>query len=746
MSKKKKKALEAQEKTIKTVKDEPVPGEKTEPVKCDEWKNKVTPRVQVEYKVVLLERTLAQHQTNDKLYADMVRVELSFTESDTAIKPFTKGAKFSCTPSKVEIFWDTARTKPFDGDLKHDQLSSGKWVLYLYGKTEGDFKAELTLNDPQDAKIELENNPAEQAMTVVKLEMELYSDKKAHSKVAFDASEPTRTKLSAGEKISRGRLLQVQDNARHCRAKLVLKKPDGNFWSGGENHYTVTLNKKTGSGDVNIFKTETGGVAEPFPLKLDKNNFTEDKVFWVEGAGAVDKLRDLKLIMGMDRTPGGLSKTEKMNGDFASFTIIQFKKVTPDTADYKQWCNLPEDSNKPAQSQKFKAKAELTKPLENVKIMFSLVPDANNPTDIPDAVKYTGPGDNEAAVNTNNQGIAESAKLTFSRYGGDKFQVFAYAQEAPPAGENKPAKNLSRQITIWRKLFYRVNCMKRYGSGSYSNRLDEAGMKTKMGDMFVDLERSGDVSNRDFQSVVKDSKIAAFNTAVFGADVKRTINIGLVEAQTGDSVTNVDRLWTATKGYNATDKTTTETLTGFTMEMETKNAWLDSAKYSNTDVTPESWIALNSDKVSLSLDGLEHKVKVDLTGVITNLLPANKVRVQVTLKKLSEWSGDSTGNNILIGMRWREIGYPGKEKKAARQTTLHEMGHFIGMTAKKKPDAAQSANPLRYDQNGPHCKFDTNKCVMYHQFQMVFDFCATCKESLKARNISDPKISADADY
>ena len=718
--------------------------------KCEDEQEKindVTPKIEAEYKVVILERNLSQHQAGDKLYADVVRVELSFSETDKSI-PFNKGAKFACSPANVDIFLDAERTKPFNGDLAHDQLNGGKWTLYLYGKTEGEFKAKLTLNDPQNAKIKRKDNPAESTMAVVKLQMDLYSDKKAHSKVAFDAAVPARTQMSDADRIGTGRLLQVQDGAKNCRAKLVVKKPDGKFWSVGEDHYVVTLGKKTGSGDLKVFKTESGGAAEALPMKLAKAQLGGDVELWVEGAAAVDKFRDALLYLGMDRNPGGLAKTEKKNGDFATFTVIEFEKVTPDAADYKQWVNLPADVNKPEQGQKIKAKAKLTKALQGVKIMFSLVPDANNPTDLAATVKHTAPADTDAAVDTDNQGVAESGELTLSRYGGDKFKVLAYALEAPPVGENKPAKNLSKDIVIWRKLFYKVDCMNRYGGAStYSNRLDEAGMKNKMKSMFVEMERSGNIGAKAFQSVVKDSQIAAFNTATFGADVTRTINIGLVEAQTGDAVTEVSRTWTASaKDYDGVAKTTTETLDGFTMEMETKDAWLKYAKYRNKDVNPAAWTNLDKGKVSLSLDGLKHKVKVDLSGVVTNVLPANKIEVEVGLKKLNEWSGDSTGNTILIGMRWREIGYPGQEKQSALQTTLHEAGHFLGLAPKTKPDAAKTNNPLRYDQTGPHCKFNTNGCVMYHAFQMVFDFCATCQSSIKARDISNPKVSADADY
>ena len=69
--------------------------------------NVVTPKLEVEYKVVLLDPDLAKHQdpSETKITADPTYVELSLTQT-TQTNPYDKPVKFKCSPANVEVYLD----------------------------------------------------------------------------------------------------------------------------------------------------------------------------------------------------------------------------------------------------------------------------------------------------------------------------------------------------------------------------------------------------------------------------------------------------------------------------------------------------------------------------------------------------------------------------------------------------------------------------------------------------------------
>jgi hypothetical protein len=715
--------------------------------------NVVTPKIVVEYKVVLLDRNLSTHQGvgETKIFADPTRVEVSFTETNP---DYTHDTGAVITGAKVKIYTDEGcQNELVDGKLTKADLEKGKVKeLYLRGTAAGTFDLTLTLNDPSDkAKAKLDQNPAKVAMAVVELQLEAYSAKKAHSKVLVDDDAPTHTKLSDEDKIKKGRLLVLQDgDGRHGRAKVVVKKPDDALWTTGDADYEVHVVLKAASGALKLFDAETAGTLKKDlgsgALELKKTDLGADLTLWAEGSGVSDDFRQTWLHLALDRPIRDLPKKVKACGDVARFTVIDVAKVTPDTDDYKQYVNLPADVSHPEHGRKLKPKAKLTKALENVELMFSLVPDAANVVDIPDTVKHDKPKDTDAAVKTDNQGEVATAELKLSIHGGDKFKIAVYPLEAPPPKKVPPAKCLSKDIEIWRELFYTVVCMQRYdGATDYSDRLDLGGVSAKLADGFVKFTAKGAAVIKPFTSVVKDSQIATWNGTNFAPDADRTINIGMIEAQTGNASQPVDRAWDANADFAAGTKVSTETLNGFTFDLSARTEWLDSASYLNTDV-PGVWTPLAPDTLTLALDALTHKLRVDLSTIVTGGVTVDKIKLKAKLKKLPEWSGDKTGKCILIGMRFREIGYPGQVPDSARQTTLHETGHFLGLAPAKLGNNAQGANGRLYQSNGPHCNFNVNQCTMYHAFRMVFDYCDHCTGSLKSRDLTSPPIASTAGY
>jgi len=737
---------------------QPTP-EPPKPNKEAKKENEVKPKIELEYKVVLVDKGLSKHQAaaETKLVTSPTYIELSVDETNAG-NPFTKGAKLKCSKADVKFFLDEKCTQEVDlsKPLTNPQIQGSKLKLYLKAQSPGELDLELDLEDPADGTIKRVQNPAKQKMLAVKLDVELYKAAKVHSKVFVDDTAPTHTVLSDQDKVEKGRLLVVQDNGRHGRAKLVVKKPDPKLWTVGEATYEVTVAQSVISGSVKLFDAEKAGTLKQdlgaAALKLKKADLDgKDLTFWVEGASETTDFRHVTVHLGLDRPAGGLAKTAKSFGDIARITVVDIAEITP-TADDKQYVNLPFDAAKPRQGREITPKVKLSKPLKDVEMMFALVPHVDtvtpansNPTDLPANTKHTPAKDADAAVKTDVAGAVVSAKLKLSGYGGDKFKVAAYPKEAPPPGKAVPAKSTSKELTIWKKIFYTLTCMKRYDGTDYSNRLDEAGVKSKLADkVFIEFERTGAIATKAFTSVVKDSQTQTWNTANLPAAATRTIHVGLIEAQTADAPQNETRTFNANHSYDAVTKVSTETLSGFTFDLSAQAQWLGSAKYEDTDHAG-TWNAIPNGKVTLALDGLDHKLKVDLTDVVATVAIA-KIRLKVVVKKLDEWSGEQSATGVLVGMRWREIAYPAQVKDAVRRTELHELGHYLGLCAKKLANAAEGANNRRYDQNGPHCNYDTNKCVMYHAFQMVWDPCDRCSASVRARDLSAPPINADGAY
>src|SRR5689334_18017540 len=115
-------------------------------------KNVVTPKLEAEYLAVPLERKLSAHQDASeakKFTVDPVYVELSIEESANSPR-YATGAKFTCSPDNVEVFFDKKcedKDKlPADGAITDKQLrEKPKLQLWLRGKTAGKFTAKFTL-------------------------------------------------------------------------------------------------------------------------------------------------------------------------------------------------------------------------------------------------------------------------------------------------------------------------------------------------------------------------------------------------------------------------------------------------------------------------------------------------------------------------------------------------------------------------------------------------------------------------
>ncbi len=334
--------------------------------------NVVTPKIDMEYKVVLLEADLPDPE-KAKINTDPTYIVV-YVEQTNKNNPFRNNGKLKCSPAKVKAFLDEACTNEIPGEpgsgitLSNAQLTGAqKTKIYLKGKTAGQFEVSLELEDPSNGSIKVEKpveTKGKEKMGVVNLQLLLYQQdadalkniqvdpdadppalsapdtyatkpekyhanllKQYHDKLR-DKALPDQKEMTNDEKVKKSRLLHVQKDGNFGRAKLVCKKLDAGQWPAGTDNYEIVLGQQKQSGQVEAYDKEYEGTVKSFPVKIALGDLKAgDQTFWIQGKSATKKWGDVRLDLGVDRPEGGLAKKPKRNGDWARFTVVQIQEV-----------------------------------------------------------------------------------------------------------------------------------------------------------------------------------------------------------------------------------------------------------------------------------------------------------------------------------------------------------------------------------------------------------------------------------
>lgn len=480
--------------------------------------NVVTPKIEMEYKVVVLDRKLSAHQEASEkkiLTDDVTYIRVSATQS-TGKPAYTGEAKLQAPPN-VEVYTDKDCRNRLAGKIKNADLLGGKLDLYLKAKTKGKFSAKLTLDPANDPDIEV-RPPATEEMGVVELEAKLHGYVRAelekikvdpdvepvadyHTKLKDEKLEQ-KTALTDAQKVKDGRLLHAQDGkGSFGRARLLVSKLAAGDWPAGTDDYDVTLDAQAGGG-VKLFDKETGGSEQPLPHKIKvKDLKAKEAELWVEGKDASKKLRDAVLDVGLDRAEGGLPNGRKRSADWSRFTVVKIEEVKLDyrkaSIEHEAWDEAKKrfyiNLNKKADpdGRKITVSARLSEKLAGVPLRFMLAPDKDNGKaanwnidfpadgksggtdvkwkDLPAGLKHVDKADRKDLLHllkeTDENGLAKT-ELKLSRFGGDKFHPACYVeQDAHLAkyvhghaelGKREPVFAKVHPIQVWRKTFYQV--------------------------------------------------------------------------------------------------------------------------------------------------------------------------------------------------------------------------------------------------------------------------------------------------
>jgi len=478
--------------------------------------NLVTPRVEAEYLVVLLEQGLSKHQaaTETPIRADATRVEVRVDQSWPAGHPFKTGGKLKASPAGVEAFLDAACTRPLPGNLAagaplgQAQLSSGT-TLYLRGKTAGRFSLSLELDPTGDGMVQAQVTPPLE-MGVVKLELLLHQhdvaavaalkvnpdvDPVASYHTALqNLAIPAQKAVTEAERVQGKRLLHAQRAASFGRAKLIVKKLDAAQWPPGTGDYEITLTDASESGAVAVCADEWDG-PPPAPLRLKVAALqAAEKVCWVEGQSASKPGKLARLDLGLDRPAGGLAKQPKGRGDVARFTVVQLQDVkvdyTPQAGQPVAWddpqgrfyVNLKLE-NATFDGRKITIAAQLSEKIAGVTVHFVLAPDADNlkaanwgvalPAtwkwkDVPAALKHKDHTNRDDFLHVSAQTDADgkvSKELVLSRFGGDLFHLGCYVEQDPHLAkyvrghavlEKRVPVLGAKTVRVWRRFWYEL--------------------------------------------------------------------------------------------------------------------------------------------------------------------------------------------------------------------------------------------------------------------------------------------------
>lgn len=538
-------------------------------------RNVITPKIALEYKVVLFEPNLAQHETDihdppaSELKPQPTRIEVSLqcSESDPA---YTGGG--TIVAPHCAIFLDEACQLPLAArKLTNAELTAGSAMkLYLRGTARGRFTLTLTLDPDPDRRVNVEP-PANENMGVVAPQLIVYEHATV---VAVNAATypltgycadlerndliPAQVLLSDVDKVRSGRLLHEQSRKHHGRAKAVLRLTAAE-WPDGTDDYQIVL-MCTGSA-LGAYDAENDGKKQSLPLKTKVSDLkAKDMELWIEGVSTSAEVRDIRLSVGMDRASGGLAKSPKTNADWTRFTVVKIDSVKllytepaagqpkPWNAAKKTWYINYQNGDA---GRTVTIRAKLSKPIEGVRLHFMLSPNEYNlqeknwginlpalwpwggvAADVKHKDKLNGTDLLHKFVDTDADGQADCDTLVLSRFGGDQFVPGAYISQDPHLAAyvhghaalavRKP-KLASDPIKVWRKFAYQKIKVK--GLAKYPSTGTAENVYGRVRAMMLKIP-SAYVEQATVEAWPMASILPEYMFKVGGSETKMKLNIG----------------------------------------------------------------------------------------------------------------------------------------------------------------------------------------------------------------------------
>ncbi len=331
---------------------------------------------------------------------------------------------------------------------------------------------------------------------------------------------------------------------------------------------------------------------------------------------------------------------------------------------------------------------------------------------------------------TDAQGWTGEVDFYLGKYGGDEFSVWVSEQRT--TGGLRAGK-----YHVWRRVYCELECMRRSNTGTYANRAQFARVQAAYRPQFVDLRSAGADSRPAHRRMLRDTYVDSWAAPMRHRSTtgwRRYVEFFFIDTIAWDVANQSETV-------QIRSNPVTLNFTGYLLDHETPvsgdgSTWFRSAtgrQGTTSRNIPRSkftlgWTADPTDRFT---------VRVDLTGCGFNLsnLSSAPVRVTINFRSWTEGSGLSTGPRIYMGVRFKERDHAAQAADRCLNTTIHELGHSLGLVPSVLPDGSTNSTYVR-TTGGPHCNYGTDDCVMYASNTAITAFCGNCKDCLKGRDMS----------
>ncbi|HUU20658.1 MAG TPA: hypothetical protein VMW72_26160 [Sedimentisphaerales bacterium] len=360
-------------------------------------------------------------------------------------------------------------------------------------------------------------------------------------------------------------------------------------------------------------------------------------------------------------------------------------------------------------------------------------------------------------------GWTKVVEFKFSQYGGDKFRIFAQADEKNE-GKGSGRKLRAGWYVVWRRVYYEVDCMKRpSGASTYANVCEFNKVEGEYERHFVELVTTGSDSSPAHKRAVSPRTFAAWKT--YAGSMRNP------PAGCADRYVHVIVLDTV--GANRNPQTKLYQLSNLKGQINITGA--------NEAFNPDDWFQGNvsltcykmvgavetaqpkqnvpspndGKKLKLTTTGGNQKdyaIQYDFTNILSlgagPNLPSGvtKLELAISIVHYTPLSGLAWGDSTAVAIRWRERTYSGNDlKNSTSNTFIHEIGHNLGLAPKFLADGTERNSPGSwYYKDGAHCHELSNKCVMWESNLTKYKFCSKCGDGLKGRKLKTLPIRGDS--
>lgn len=460
--------------------------------------------------------------------------------------------------------------------------------------------------------------------------------------------------------------------------------------------------------DASVDQPRAKAIASVFDLECDPCGYlryVSEKA--KEVAGANSKMPPANQTKGTAQAGDPPSSTtDPQQGETCLVTLTPLEAR-------QQFVNLDSNDAEPSYGRVVTIKVQLDPPQAGAPIYWSFKDQSQFEEDLPNNNKagFGAAGVETATSNTNVDGIAQ-IDFHHSTHGGDAFVVSAGRSEGS-------SETTTGKLTVWRKLWYEVDTMKRPQTGDFAID-NHPEIVDSYAEVFIAFEHQG-VDNHPAH--VKNLEWApAQNLAA--------ICFGAAQSPAQLHLTSVDLLAdkkVEERTYETDDEVTTLEESNLYAFGPGKD-WLISATYRDG----ETLKTLDSSRITLlgSPQDVTRPLEIDLRSLGVTPSPGNLVDVVLELVFADHCNGASQGTDgphAFVAIGYQEMNYdPQTVRSMSLGTMVHEFGHNFGLV----PQGEAQWVP------GDHCS--DAQCVMYARNDTTRGrtFCGNCQKTLRRLDLA----------